>query len=138
MIVWNGRLEAARRFGWPASSVKQFPRFCSATPVPGAERAQRRLELVAVVEARAAVDGGQLVLGLGARPGRATALPLGVVGLLAGVERPVDLEVHAAQVDQHGAAAGGAAAELQLAAFERDAHVAQPARPVYLDAEAAT
>ena len=36
MIVWYGRLPGASRLGWPASSVKQCPRFCSATPVPGA------------------------------------------------------------------------------------------------------
>ena len=46
------------------------------------ERAQRRGELVAVVEARAAVDGGEAVLGLGVRARRPAPVPLGVVTAL--------------------------------------------------------
>ena len=34
MIVWYGRLPGAMRLGCPGSSVKQWPRFCSAMPVP--------------------------------------------------------------------------------------------------------
>ena len=35
MMVWNGRLPGATMFGWPASVVKPWPRFCRLTPAPG-------------------------------------------------------------------------------------------------------
>src|SRR3954454_19467821 len=66
-----------------------------------AQRAERGLEVVAVVEARAAAAVvGQAVLGLGVRARRAAALPDGVVGRVKGRQVPLDLEVSAAQA-QH-------------------------------------
>ena len=35
MMVWNGRLPGATRFGLHGSSEKPWPRFCIDTPQPG-------------------------------------------------------------------------------------------------------
>ena len=35
MMVWNGRLPGATRFGLAATRLKPWPRFCIDTPQPG-------------------------------------------------------------------------------------------------------
>ena len=35
MMVWNGRLPGATRFGLPAFRLKPWPRFCRLMPKPG-------------------------------------------------------------------------------------------------------
>jgi hypothetical protein len=65
-----------------------------------AQRTERSVKLVAVIEARAAVGGfAQAVLGAGARAGRAAPLPDGEPGRLALHQSPMYVEANSSQMD---------------------------------------
>src|SRR5438876_8027760 len=63
-----------------------------------ADRAERRMELVAIVESAGAILSGQDVFGAGARARRAPPLPNRELARTALGEPPVDFEVHTPHV----------------------------------------